>query len=79
MNRDLQSRIAHDISDYCDLIVRKAGEKQRGESSGECLRHRAVAASPSSQSSLSRPSGLPSLSQEHREPGDSNKAPGSNK
>ena len=29
MNRDLQSRIGHDIGDVCDLIVRKAGEEQR--------------------------------------------------
>jgi hypothetical protein len=78
MNRDLQSRIANAFGDYADLIVRKAGEEQREESSGECLRHRAVAAKPSSQSSLSRPSGLPSLSQDNRGPGLPKKQPGSN-
>jgi hypothetical protein len=41
MNRDLQSRIAADISDYCDLIVRKAGEKQRSEGLGSLSRSRA--------------------------------------
>jgi hypothetical protein len=30
VNSDLSARIAADISDYCDLIVRKAGEQQRG-------------------------------------------------
>ena len=34
MNRDLQSRIANAFGDYADLIVRKAGEKQRESSRG---------------------------------------------
>jgi hypothetical protein len=74
---DLYARMNADVMDVCDLIVRKAGEEQR-DGSGECLRHRAVAASPSSQSSLSRPSGLPSLSQDNRGPGLPKKQPGSN-
>jgi hypothetical protein len=55
---DLYGRMGHDIGDYADLIVRKASQGRANAS------HRAVAASPSSQSSLSRPSGLPSLSQD---------------
>ena len=31
MTSDLQSRIANAFGDYADLIVRKAGEEQRGE------------------------------------------------
>jgi hypothetical protein len=54
MNRDLQSRIAADISDYCDLIVRKADEKQRDESSGSLSRSHA---SHEARSGL-RPSGF---------------------
>jgi hypothetical protein len=41
MNRDLSARIANAFGDYADLIVRKAGEKQRDESSGSLSRSHA--------------------------------------
>jgi hypothetical protein len=49
-----------DVADFCDLIWANASR-------------RAVAASPSSHSSVSSPSGLPSLSQSTREGAEPNK------
>jgi hypothetical protein len=77
MNRDLQSRIANAFGDYADLIVRKAGEKQRGEGLG----------GNSGSSSLRSPEPVPvsaltgndpGRNQEHREPAQPNKRAGSN-
>ena len=75
MNSDLQSRIDNAIYDYCDLIVRKAGEEQRKESSGSLSRSHA---SHEARSGL-RPSGFDrGCNQEHRDGGTANNLPPSN-
>jgi hypothetical protein len=78
MNRDLQSRIAADISDYCDLIVRKAGEKQRNEGlANAASQHRCSHPSDQAAARLGA-SRFDQLSEEHREPAQPNKRAGSN-
>jgi hypothetical protein len=78
MNRDLPARIAADISDYCDLIVRKAGEKQRGEGlANAASQHRCSRPSDRAPTGLAA-SRFDQLSKEHREPAQPNKRAGSN-
>jgi hypothetical protein len=52
---DLYARMNADVMDVCDLIVRKAGEEQRGE--GLAIASGTVATREPSRVSPSRPSG----------------------
>jgi hypothetical protein len=53
---DLSARIGHDFGDYADLIVRKAGEKQRSEGLAIAASSTVATREPS-RVSPSRPSG----------------------
>jgi hypothetical protein len=77
MNRDLQSRIAADISDYCDLIVRKAGEEQNEGLANAASQHRCSHPSDQAAARLGGPR-FDQLSQDNRGPGLPKKQPGSN-
>jgi hypothetical protein len=74
MNRDLSSRIANAFGDYADLIVRKAGEKQRNDGlANAASQHRC------SHPSDRAPTGNdPGRNQEHRGGGTANNLPPSN-
>lgn len=67
MNRDLQSRIAHDICDYMDLIERKANEGLANALRAPSL----SSASPIEPEEVST-EGFNRLSQSSRERGGSN-------
>jgi hypothetical protein len=63
---DLSARIGHDFGDYADLIVRKAGEKQREEGlANAASQHRCSRPSDRAPTGLAAPR-VDQLSEEHK-------------
>jgi hypothetical protein len=75
---DLYARMNADVMDVCDLIVRKAGEEQRGEGlANAASQHRCSHPSDRAPTGLAA-SRFDQLSTENREPAQPNKRAGSN-